>query len=109
MTYSPSTKIVCRYGSPVFGTLVIEPEGSGQNNWTKVPPTPWYQMVLHDFCLLVLSNFAMRESVRSFYSTCTHVSAFLSSLVEEVSEIAGPVIQWSAKCSRSASEPGKEK
>jgi nitronate monooxygenase len=29
-------------------------------------------------------------------STCTDVSAFLTSLVEEVSEIAGPTIQWSA-------------
>ena len=29
-------------------------------------------------------------------STCTDVSAFLSSLVEEVSEIAGPIMQWSA-------------
>jgi len=29
-------------------------------------------------------------------STYTNVSAFLSSLVEEVSDIAGPVIQWSA-------------
>src|SRR6266550_230647 len=29
-------------------------------------------------------------------STCTDVSAFLSSLVEEVSEIAGPVIRWSS-------------
>jgi nitronate monooxygenase len=28
-------------------------------------------------------------------SICTDVSAFLSSLVDEVSEIAGPVIQWS--------------
>ena len=28
-------------------------------------------------------------------STCTDVSAFLKSLVEEVSEIAGPVMQWS--------------
>jgi hypothetical protein len=54
-------------------------------------------------------QFAMRESVRSFYSTCTHVSAFWSLLVEEVSEIAGPVIQCSAKRSRSALEPGKEK
>ena len=42
-------------------------------------------------------------------STCTDVSAFLSSLVEEVSEIAGPVIQWSANHSRSTREPGKEK
>ena len=42
-------------------------------------------------------------------STCTDVSAFLSSLVEEVSEIAGSVIQWSANHSRSAREPGKEK
>src|SRR6266446_1033951 len=29
-------------------------------------------------------------------STCTDVSAFLTSLVEEVSEIAEPIIQWSA-------------
>jgi nitronate monooxygenase len=29
-------------------------------------------------------------------STCTDVSVFLTSLVEEVSEIAGPIIQWSA-------------
>jgi nitronate monooxygenase len=29
-------------------------------------------------------------------STCTEVSAFLTSLVDEVSEIAGPLIQWSA-------------
>jgi nitronate monooxygenase len=29
-------------------------------------------------------------------STCTDVSAFLKSLVEEVSEIAGPIMQWSA-------------
>ena len=29
-------------------------------------------------------------------STCTDVSAFLTSLVEEVSEMAGPIIQWSA-------------
>ena len=29
-------------------------------------------------------------------STCTDVSAFLTSLVEEISEIAEPVIQWSA-------------
>jgi nitronate monooxygenase len=29
-------------------------------------------------------------------STCTDVSVFLTSLVEEISEIAGPIIQWSA-------------
>lgn len=29
-------------------------------------------------------------------STCTDVSAFLNSLVEEISGIAGPVVQWSA-------------
>ena len=28
--------------------------------------------------------------------TCTDVSVFLTSLVEEISEIAGPIIQWSA-------------
>src|SRR5712671_4634340 len=30
------------------------------------------------------------------HSTCTDVSGFLTSLVEEISEIAGPIIQWSA-------------
>ncbi len=29
-------------------------------------------------------------------STCTEVSSFLTALVEEISEIAGPIIQWSA-------------
>jgi len=33
-------------------------------------------------------------------STCTDVLAFLTSLVEEVSEIAGPVIQWSTNRNR---------
>ena len=33
-------------------------------------------------------------------STCTDVWAFCNSLVQEVSEIAGPVIQWSANQSR---------
>jgi len=42
-------------------------------------------------------------------STCTDVSAFLSSLVEEVSEIAGPVIQWSANHRKNDRETGKEK
>lgn len=30
-------------------------------------------------------------------STCTEVSVFLNSLVEEVSDIAGPVVQWNEK------------
>src|SRR5207302_4296684 len=29
-------------------------------------------------------------------SSCTDVSSFLTALVEEISEIAGPIIQWSA-------------
>jgi nitronate monooxygenase len=29
-------------------------------------------------------------------STCTEVSAFLTSLVEEISEIAGPIVRWNA-------------
>jgi nitronate monooxygenase len=33
-------------------------------------------------------------------STCTDVSAFCDSLVKEVSQIAGPVIQWSADQTR---------
>jgi nitronate monooxygenase len=39
-------------------------------------------------------------------STCTNVSAFLKSLVEDVSEIAGPVIQWSVNHSRRPHVPG---
>jgi nitronate monooxygenase len=42
-------------------------------------------------------------------STCTDVAAFLSSLVEEVSEIAGPLIQWSTNHGRSGREPGNKK
>jgi nitronate monooxygenase len=37
-------------------------------------------------------------------SNCTDVSAFLSSLVEEVSEIAGPVAEWSARRRRKHSK-----
>jgi nitronate monooxygenase len=40
---------------------------------------------------------------------CTEVSAFLNSLVQEISEIAGPVIQWRANHSRSARETGNKK
>jgi len=39
-------------------------------------------------------------------STCTDVSAFLTSLVQEVSEVAGPIIQWSA-ARRENQIPGK--
>ena len=42
-------------------------------------------------------------------SKCTDVLAFLSSLVEEVSEIAGPVIQWTANRSGRARKPDKQK
>src|SRR6202162_1546410 len=41
-------------------------------------------------------------------STCTDVLAFLTSLVEKVSEIAGPLIQWSA-ASRETKVLNKEK
>jgi len=79
MTYSPPQKLSADT-APVFGTLVIEPEVSGQNNWTKVSPIPWYQLVLQTTFAACLGNFAIRESARSFYSTCTHVSAFLSTI-----------------------------
>jgi hypothetical protein len=62
----------------------------------------------NESCLLVLGNFARRESVRSFLFDLHPCVGFFSSLVEEVSEIAGPVIQRSANRSRSAREPGKE-
>jgi len=38
-------------------------------------------------------------------STCTDASAFLHSLVEEISEIAGPVMQWSASRRQKPSSP----
>ncbi len=42
-------------------------------------------------------------------STCTDVTAFLSSLVQEVSEIAGPLMQWSVKNHQKHSSFEKEK
>jgi nitronate monooxygenase len=156
----------------VFGTLVIKPEGSDQNNWTMVSPIPWYEVVaqspspwngisaceksgasrLHRETLRrrdakhtaltkgftgrlargihnrVMENLnrsgteilpypLQRELVRNLaiaaeaagradlvpmwagqsvnLSACTDVTAFLNSLVEEVSEIAGLINQWS--------------
>jgi nitronate monooxygenase len=40
-------------------------------------------------------------------STCTELAAFLNSLVEDVSEIAGPVIEWSANCRQKHADSGK--
>ena len=37
-------------------------------------------------------------------SACTDVSAFLNSLVEEVSAIAGPVVEWSANRRKTSHE-----
>jgi hypothetical protein len=85
MTYSPPQKIVCRYGSPVFGTLVIEPEVSGHNNWTKVSPIPWYRMVPQTtFVCLFWAICHERERVVVLFDLHPCVG-----FVAEVSEIAG--------------------
>jgi hypothetical protein len=40
---------------------------------------------------------SLRAGQSANLSTCTDAPASLTFLIEEVSEIAGPVIQWSAK------------
>src|ERR1700726_1910844 len=83
-------------------------------NGTEILPYPLQQELVRN--LAIAAEAAGRADLVPMWagqsanlSNCTDVSAFLSSLVEEVSEIAGPVIQWSTNRSRSAREPGKEK
>jgi nitronate monooxygenase len=68
---------------------------------TAILPYPLQRMLVRD--LAIPAEAAGRADLVPMWagqsanlSTCTDVSAFLTSLVEEVSEVAGPIIQWNA-------------
>jgi len=68
----------------------------------EILPYPLQRMVVRN--LSIAAESAGRADLMPLWagqsaslSTCTDVSSFLNSLVEEVSEIAGPVTEWSAK------------
>jgi nitronate monooxygenase len=68
---------------------------------TAILPYPLQRRLVRN--LAILAEAAGRSDLLPLWagqsanlSTCTDVLAFLTSLVEEVSEIAGPIIQWSA-------------
>ena len=72
-------------------------------NWpgTEILPYPLQRALVRN--LAIPAEAAGRSDLMPLWagqsanlSTCTDVMAFLTSLVEEASEIAGPVIQWSA-------------
>jgi nitronate monooxygenase len=68
----------------------------------EILPYPLQRMLIRN--LSVAAEAADRADLMPLWagqsaslSTCTEVSVFLNSLVEEVSEIAGPLTEWSAK------------
>src|SRR5580765_4278725 len=68
---------------------------------TAVLPYPLQRSLVKN--LAIPAEAAGRSDLRPLWagqsanlSTCTDVSSFLTSLVEQVSEIAGPIIQWRA-------------
>ena len=70
-------------------------------NGTEILPYPLQRELVRD--LAIAAEAAGRADLVPMWagqsanlSTCTDVSALLTSLVEQVSEIAGPIIQWSA-------------
>ena len=70
-------------------------------NGTEILPYPLQRALVRN--LAIPAEAAGRADLAPMWagqsanlSTCTEVSAFLNSLVEEVSEIAGPITQWSA-------------
>ena len=74
-------------------------------NGTEILPYPLQRGVVRN--LSVPAEAAGRSDLLPLWagqsgnlSTCTDVSAFCNSLVKEVSQIAGPVIQWSANQNR---------
>jgi NAD(P)H-dependent flavin oxidoreductase YrpB (nitropropane dioxygenase family) len=52
--------------------------------------------VIKDVIAEIRSLTSKPFAMNLWVSTCTDVMTFLTSLVEEISEIAGPIIQWSA-------------
>ena len=76
-------------------------DGGPEPNGTEILPYPLQRELVRN--LAIAAEAAGRADLIPMWagqsanlSTCTDVSAFLTSLVEEVSEIAGPIIQWSA-------------
>src|SRR5579862_1126740 len=74
-------------------------------NGTEILPYPLQRGVVRN--LSIAAEAAGRSDLLPLWagqsanlSTCTDGAAFCNSLVEEVSQIAGPVIQWSANHSR---------
>jgi len=74
-------------------------------NGTEILPYPLQRGVVRS--LSIPAEAAGRSDLMPLWagqsanlSKCTNVSAFFNSLVKEVSQIAGPVIQWSANQSR---------
>jgi nitronate monooxygenase len=70
-------------------------------NGTEILPYPLQRELVRN--LAIAAEAAGRGDLVSMWagqsanlSTGADVSAFLTSLVEEVSEIAGPIMQWSA-------------
>jgi nitronate monooxygenase len=68
----------------------------------QILPYPLQRMLVRN--LSIAAESAGRADLMALWagqsaslSTCTDASAFLNSLVEEVSEIAGPVTEWNAK------------
>jgi nitronate monooxygenase len=68
---------------------------------TAILPYPLQRSLLRN--LAIPAEAAGRSDLLSLWagqsanlSSCTDVSSFLTALVEEISEIAGPIIQWSA-------------
>src|SRR6202041_517687 len=70
-------------------------------NGTEILPYPLQREVVRN--LAVAAEAAGRADLVPMWagqsanlSTCTDVLPFLTSLVEEISKIAGPIMQWSA-------------
>jgi nitronate monooxygenase len=68
---------------------------------TAILPYPLQRSLVRN--LAILAEAAGRSDLLALWagqsanlSTCTDVSGFLTSLAEEISEIAGPIMQWSA-------------
>jgi nitronate monooxygenase len=70
-------------------------------NGTEILPYPLQRELVRN--LTIAADAAGRADLVPMWagqsanlSSCIEVSAFLTSLVEEISEIAGPIMRWSA-------------
>src|ERR1700740_3062929 len=90
-----------RLARGIHNRLMEELNGKG----TEILPYPLQRGVVRN--LSIVAEAAGRSDLLPLWagqsatlSRCTDVSAFCNSLVKEVSQIAGPVIQWSANQNR---------